>query len=55
VGNKADVERWQAFEKNYIQWLKERYGAANLVKFTAHLDEQTPHIAAFVRYEKRPT
>ena len=48
VGNKADVERWQAFEKNCIKWLKERYGAANLVNFTAHLDEQTPHIHAVV-------
>jgi hypothetical protein len=48
VGNKADIERWQAFEKNCIKWLKERYGAANLVNFTAHLDEQTPHIHAVV-------
>jgi len=48
VGNKADIERWQTFEKNCMKWLKERYGAANLVNFTVHVDEQTPHIHAIV-------
>jgi hypothetical protein len=48
VGSKADVDRWQAFEKNCINWLQERYGKDNLVNFTSHLDEQTPHIHAVV-------
>jgi len=48
VGAKEDTQRWQAFEKNCIQWLKERYGAANMVNFSVHLDEQTPHIHAVV-------
>jgi hypothetical protein len=48
VGAKEDTARWQAFEKNCIKWLKERYGVANVVNFTVHLDEQTPHIHAVV-------
>jgi hypothetical protein len=48
VGNKSDVERWQAFEKNCMIWLTERYGKDNVVNFTSHLDEQTPHIHAVV-------
>jgi hypothetical protein len=48
VGAKEDTARWQAFEKNCIQWLKQRYGAANVVNFSVHLDEQTPHIHAVV-------
>ena len=48
VGAKEDTERWQAFEKNCIKWLKQRYGAANVVNFSVHLDEQTPHIHAVV-------
>jgi len=48
VGNKADVERWQAFEKNCMKWLQDRYGKDNVVNFTSHLDEQTPHIHAVV-------
>ena len=48
VGNKADVERWLAFEKNCMKWLQDRYGKNNVVNFTSHLDEQTPHIHAVV-------
>jgi len=30
VGNKSDIERWQAFEKNCMIWLMERYGKNNV-------------------------
>jgi hypothetical protein len=48
VGPTADIERWKAFEKNCYGWLKDQYGKENIVNFTTHLDEQTPHIHAVV-------
>lgn len=42
------MDRWDAFEKNAKEWLHERYGKENLVNFTVHHDEQTPHIHAIV-------
>lgn len=41
-------ERWKQFEANCRAWLTERYGEKNLVNFTVHKDEQTPHIHAVV-------
>lgn len=48
MGAKETKERWQTFEKNCYQWLKEQYGKENIINFTTHLDEQTPHIHAVV-------
>lgn len=48
LGPKEDWEKWRAFEKNCHQWLKDQYGEKNIVNFTTHLDEQTPHIHAIV-------
>lgn len=42
------LEKWQAFQKASVEWLKERYGEKNLVNVTCHLDEQTPHIHAII-------
>lgn len=44
----GDVPRWKAFEEKSLQWLHERYGQENLVNFTVHKDEQTPHIHAVI-------
>ncbi len=48
-----DQEQLLAWVKVNLKWLKERYGN-NLIKATLHLDESTPHIAAYVVpiYEK---
>jgi hypothetical protein len=48
VGLYGDVEKWKAFEKASIEWLKGRYGEKNLVNVTVHKDEQTPHIHAII-------
>jgi FtsZ-binding cell division protein ZapB len=48
TGPTADIERWQAFKKNCYKWLNDQYGKENIVNFTTHLDEQTPHIHAVV-------
>lgn len=45
VGN---VEDWKKFEKTSLEWLRKRYGADNVVNFTVHKDESTPHIHAVV-------
>ena len=47
-GKTETIERWKAFEQNCQSWLKERYGEKNLVNFTVHWDEKTPHIHAVV-------
>lgn len=38
-------EKWQEANTN---WLKEKYGEANLVSAVLHVDEQTPHIHAHI-------
>lgn len=43
--SKEQFEKWQ--EAN-INWLKEKYGEANLVSAVLHVDEQTPHIHAHI-------
>lgn len=47
-GPKEDIDRWKRFEEGCYQWLAKRYGKGNLVNFTVHVDEQTPHIHAVV-------
>ncbi|MFC5534821.1 MobV family relaxase, partial [Rhodocytophaga aerolata] len=48
VGSKEMVKKWTAFEEHCHQWLKEQYGEKNIVNFTTHVDEQTPHIHAVI-------
>jgi hypothetical protein len=48
AGSKEDIQRWNGFVKGCRQWLHTQYDAHNLVNFTVHLDEQTPHIHAIV-------
>ena len=48
VGLRGDVPTWKEFEKDCKEWLIERYGKENVVNFTVHKDENTPHIHAVV-------
>ncbi len=43
-----NLARWRAFQTNCHDWLVKQYGKENIVNFTKHLDEQTPHIHAVV-------
>jgi hypothetical protein len=45
---KGNVPLWKAFEENSMRWLTDRYGKENVVNFTVHKDEQTPHIHAII-------
>jgi hypothetical protein len=45
---RGNVQLWKSFEENSMRWLTDRYGKENLVNFTVHKDEQTPHIHAVV-------
>jgi len=52
----ASPDWWQSasetdradFFKNSLDWLKDKYGADNVVVATVHNDETTPHLSAFV-------
>lgn len=44
---RGDVEKWKEFEKRALDFLRERHGAENVVNFTVHKDEKTPHIHAY--------
>jgi hypothetical protein len=44
----GDVKKWKQFEEKSLEWLSERYGRKNIVNFTVHKDESTPHIHAIV-------
>ena len=43
-GNSNDI----AYFEDAIEWLEAKHGKANVVCKTVHLDESTPHLAAFV-------
>lgn len=45
---RGDVQGYNAFKNNAIEWLNERYGKENVVNVTVHLDETTPHIHAII-------
>ena len=45
---KQGGERWRNFVNRSKAFLEAKHGKENLVKFTVHLDEKTPHIHAFV-------
>lgn len=44
----ADKTDQEDFFKNSLDWLKEKYGAENVIVATVHNDESTPHLSAFV-------
>ena len=44
---KGPVKKWNDFQKKAIQWLIDRHGKENLVHYTVHFDEKTPHIHAY--------
>ncbi|OZI09570.1 mobilization protein, partial [Siphonobacter sp. BAB-5385] len=48
VGLRGNVELWKNFEARSKEWLEENFGKVNLVNFTVHKDEQTPHIHAVI-------
>jgi len=45
---RGSVDKWKDFESSAINWLTETYGRANIVNFTVHHDELTPHIHAVI-------
>lgn len=44
----ASPAQQQQFFDNSVQWLSDKYGAKNIFSASVHLDEQTPHLSAFV-------
>lgn len=44
----ADKEAKSAFVKQSMDWLKAKYGKANVVAAVVHNDEKSPHVSAFV-------
>lgn len=42
----ADEKRKEQWIEANKQWMQERYGKENIVRFTLHVDEKTPHIHA---------
>jgi L-rhamnose mutarotase len=46
--DQSEIDRWNRFVKDTYKWLCDRYGEKNLVNFTMHMDEKTPHIHAVV-------
>lgn len=44
----GNVNGWKEFETSAKQWLFDRYGRENVVNFTVHKDESTPHIHAVI-------
>jgi hypothetical protein len=44
----GNINAWKEFEMSAKQWLFERYGRENVVNFTVHKDESTPHIHAVI-------
>lgn len=42
------ANNWNEFQKKSATWLAKEFGKANIVNFTTHFDEQSPHIHAVV-------
>jgi Plasmid recombination enzyme len=45
---KGNVKNWTDFEKQSMTWLEKEFGKTNIVNFTTHFDEQSPHIHAII-------
>lgn len=44
----GNIENWKNFDKNCQNWLISEFGNKNIVNYTIHLDEGTPHIHAVI-------
>ena len=42
------MERWEKFQEKAFDFLEEEFGGDNVVNFSCHFDEKTPHIHAYV-------
>lgn len=45
---KGKGDKWNEFEKQSMIWLEKEFGKTNIVNFTVHFDELTPHIHAVI-------
>lgn len=45
---RATPEQQAAFFERSLAWLRDKYGAANVIAATVQRDEKTPHLSAFV-------
>lgn len=52
---RGDVEKWNSFQAETMDWLEKSYGKENVVNFTVHKDESSPHIHAIVTPIKMKT
>lgn len=48
VGLRGNLKNWNEFHKNCQDWLVSEFGKSNVVNYTIHLDEETPHIHAVI-------
>jgi hypothetical protein len=48
AGAVAGADQGEAYLRDALAWLQKRHGAENVVSAVIHLDETTPHLAAYV-------
>lgn len=48
TGSQEDVDRWVLFRQEAFKFLQHKFGKNNLVNYSIHMDEKTPHIHAYV-------
>lgn len=48
TANAEETNKWKEFHLNCQKWISKRHGMENIVNFTVHMDEKTPHIHAVV-------
>jgi hypothetical protein len=48
AGISGNIENWKNFNKNCQNWLVSEFGKNNIVNYTIHHDESTPHIHAVI-------
>lgn len=48
AGISGNIENWKNFNKNCQNWLVSEFGKNNIVNYTIHHDEGTPHIHAVI-------
>lgn len=48
VGLRGNLKNWNEFNKGCQDWLVSEFGKSNVVNYTIHLDEETPHIHAVI-------
>jgi Plasmid recombination enzyme len=45
---RGNTKRWKEFNDNSSEWLVKEFGKDNIVNYTVHMDEETPHIHAVI-------